>query len=260
MHVELGWPVFGGVGAERQDNIVARLSALAPSQRLIFTAHYDTKTDLFDHVVRTPIQLAGFPMAGLMFLAALLLLGQKKFRAGGKALERFAIAVASPAVLYGAAFSLAYAAGAVVPNRSPGAIDDGAACAVLLRAAAELKNGPPLAQTDIELIFFSGEELGAQGSRAYVASRFATRDPLSTFVLTLDPVGASDALAVTGTDTLLVRSYHPDAHIVSSLGSAVERVTGRPQLVTTRGDCLIRCPFIREGFRRRRLSVKSLPL
>ena len=70
LDVEFGLPLFGGRKAERQENIVACIPARSAKQRLIFTAHYDTKTDLFDHVVRTPIQVLGFPLCGLMIVAA----------------------------------------------------------------------------------------------------------------------------------------------------------------------------------------------
>src|SRR5262245_17879983 len=55
LDVEFGLPLFCGFCTQRQDNIVAHIPALSPRQRMIFTAHFDTKTDLFDHVVRAPI-------------------------------------------------------------------------------------------------------------------------------------------------------------------------------------------------------------
>ena len=64
LDVEFGVPLFGGFRGERQENIVAHIPARSPRQRLIFAAHYDTKTDLFDHIVRAPITAIASRCAG----------------------------------------------------------------------------------------------------------------------------------------------------------------------------------------------------
>jgi Zn-dependent M28 family amino/carboxypeptidase len=130
------------------------------------------------------------------------------------------------ALLYGSAFLLAFSAGALLRARSPGALDDGAACAVLVRAARELAQSPPLHQTDIEFILFSGEELGAEGSAQYVKSNFRERDTLPSYVVNLDPIGASARLAVLGKESRLLRAYPPDPRIVAGLQHVFREITG----------------------------------
>jgi hypothetical protein len=235
LDVEFSLPLFGGLRAERQENIVARIPARSAKQRLIFTAHYDTKTDLFDHVVRTPIQVLGFPLCGLMIVAAFTGLAAQKTSAIGKRAERLVNLVGKAALLYGPAFFAALSAGAVLTARSPGALDDGAACAVLVRAATELAKAPPLDQTDVEVILFSGEELGAEGSAQYVKARFPEHGMLPSYVINLDPIGASSRLAVTGDDRRLFRSYRPDPQIVAGLGSVFRQITNSPLNLTSRG-------------------------
>jgi len=235
LDVEFGLPLFGGLRAERQENIVARIPARSAKQRLIFTAHYDTKTDLFDHVVRTPIQALGFPLCGLMIVAAFTGLAAQKTSSIGKRAERLVNLVGKAALLYGPAFFAALSAGAVLTARSPGALDDGAACAVLVRAASELAKAPPLEQTDVEVILFSGEELGAEGSAQYVKVRFPKHGMLPSYVINLDPIGASSRLAVTGDDRRLFRSYRPDPQIVAGLGSVFRQITKAPLNLTSRG-------------------------
>jgi hypothetical protein len=163
--------VVVGLRPKLQENSVARIPARSAKQRLIFTAHYDTKTDLFDHVVRTPIQVLGFPLCGLMIVAAFTGLAAQKTSSIGKRAERLVNLVGKAALLYGPAFFAALSAGAVLTARSPGALDDGAACAVLVRAATELAKAPPLSRRTSRSLF-SGEELGAEGSAQYVKARF----------------------------------------------------------------------------------------
>ena len=109
----------------------------------------------------------------------------------------------------------------------------GAACAVLVGTVRELAQGLPLEQTDVEVILFSGEELGAEGSAQYVKSRFPERDMLRTYVVNLDPVGASSRLAVLGKEKRLLRAYPPDPRIVAGLGRAFSQMTGSSLRLTS---------------------------
>ena len=63
-------PIVSWIGATPQHHVVARLPAEQPAKRLILSAHYDTKTDLLDHVARAPIELLGLPVTALMIVAA----------------------------------------------------------------------------------------------------------------------------------------------------------------------------------------------
>jgi hypothetical protein len=55
---------------------------------------------------------------------------------------------------------------------SQGAVDDGAACAILLGLAEHYHHNPSaLQRTRLTVALFSGEEINMQGSRAYVQSR-----------------------------------------------------------------------------------------
>ncbi len=177
-------------------------------------------------MVRAPITAVAFPLCGLMIAAAFTGLTFRKIFRPSKAPERFANLVGVAALLYGFAFFLAFSAGAVLRARSPGALDDGAACAMLVRVARELAQGPPLEHTDVEVILFSGEELGAEGSAQYVKSKFPERDTLLSYVVNLDPVGASSRLAVLGKEKRLLRAYPPEPRIVAGLGRAFSQITG----------------------------------
>lgn len=236
--VEFHLPLSGGIGAEVQHNIVATLPAAAPRQRIILAAHYDTKTDLFDHVVRAPIQAAGLPLCVLMIVVAFALRSRR-----GRVTERLGKWTALAALAYGPLFFLAYSAGAWVPARSPGALDDGAACAVLVRTAGEFAQGPPLRQTELQVVFFSGEEIGTQGATDYVKRGLVRNDGLPVHVVNLDPVGASTRLAVLGADSSMLRSYPPDPRIVASLDAALHQVAGKSLTTTWHGGYTDSVPF-----------------
>ena len=168
--LEFHQPVFGWIGAQTQHHVLATLPARAPLQRLIFTAHYDTKTDLFDHIERAPVDFLGPPVVVLMLAGAV---AGMAFRRRKRRWLRVLVTVCAwSGAIYGSFFFLALSSGALIPNRSPGALDDGGACAVLVRLAEELAAAPPLERTDVEVLLLSAEEVGVQGSWMYATDRF----------------------------------------------------------------------------------------
>jgi len=226
--LELRLPVFGWVGAETQHHVIARLPARSPAQRLLLTAHYDTKTDLFDHAQRAPIDWLVGPVLLLMVFGALAASSAARLRRGRRGLRALGSVAAWSAALYGVLGFLALSAGVFVPQRSPGALDDGASCALLVRLASQLAEGPALARTEVEVILFSAEEVGVQGSWAYAAERFAQPPEFETFVVNLEGLGASADHGVLPAERFRLRSLPPDPRLVALLDAVHRERFGRP--------------------------------
>jgi hypothetical protein len=227
--LEHGAPVFGWIGAERQHHVLARLPAERPEQRLIFAAHYDTKTDLLDHVERAPVDLLGLPVVALMAAAALVGVTRPGRRRAGRWLRTAAL-VAAPA--YGTLGFLALSAGAFLPARSPGAVDDGGSCALLVRLAEALASAPPRQRTEVEVLLLSAEEVGVQGSRVYAAERFRVAPELPTALVNLEGLGAAPDLAVLGRETTTLRTFEPDPRLVTLLDAVHRERRGRGLYLT----------------------------
>jgi acetylornithine deacetylase/succinyl-diaminopimelate desuccinylase-like protein len=247
---QLEWqvPVFGWIGAEPQDHVLARRPALASEQRLIFAAHYDTKTDALDHVERAPVDLLALPVIPLMLVGALAAL--RAGRAPGRrsrGLARLATFAAWSGAVYGVATFTALSAGAFLPARSPGALDDGGSCAVLVRFAEALAARPPLARTDVEVLLLSAEEVGVQGSWAYAAQRFAEPPGIPTFVVNLEGLGASADLAVLGSERFTLRSFPPDARLVELLDERHRMLRAKPLARTGVGGATDARSFLAHG-------------
>jgi len=227
-------PVFGWIGAATQQHVVARVSpagSAAPAQRLLFTAHYDTKTDLLDHVERAPIDLLGAPILLFMVAGAICLRLAQRGARRSTMLQRVATAAAWTGALYGVALFLVLSAGAFVTARSPGALDDGAACAVLVQVAEALA-AQPLARTEVEIVLLSAEEVGVQGSREYANARFAEPPDLPTAVVNLEGIGAAADLALFRREAFVLRSYPPDPQLAALLDAVHREQRGRPLHVT----------------------------
>ncbi len=224
-------PLFGRIGAQTEYHVRAVVPAAHPEARLIFTAHYDSKTDLLDHVERAPVEAAGLPVVAAMIAGAFSASAAGRRGRRARFLRGFASFATWAALAYGVAGFAALSAGALVPERSPGALDDGASCAVLARLAADLAAAPPQ-RTDVEVILLAAEEVGVQGSYAYAAERFAGPPDLPTYVVNLEGLGESRHLAVLGGEAFTLRTFEPAPEVVALLDRVVLERTGEPLALT----------------------------
>ena len=230
--LELYWPVFGWIGAEQQHHVAVRLPAREASQRLVFTAHYDTKTDVLDHLERAPVDLLALPAIAVMLIGALAALWAPRVPARAPLLLRLSAFAGWTAAIFGAATFVTMSAGAFAPSRSPGALDNGASCAALVRLVELLAAGPPLERTDVEVVLLSAEEVGVQGSRQFAAERFASPPDLPTAVVNLEGVGGTDHLAVLGGERTFVRRFAPDPALVALMDRLHRERYGGPLEIT----------------------------
>jgi len=109
---------------------------------------------------------------------------------------------------------------------SRGAVDNGAACAILLGLAEQLSKRETLpSDTKITLALFTGEEVNMQGSRAFVKNRDW---PLSLAVLNLEIMGQDGAYIYWEEDGNAFRSLPTSKSINEMYASPVKQVTGAP--------------------------------
>lgn len=220
-------PIVGWIGAQPQVHVQATVPARQPLQHLILAAHYDSKTDLLDHVERAPVELLGVPVALVMIVAAALALRRMR-RGDGMATTRLSAVAAGLALINGLALFSTLTAGAFVRERSHGALDDGAACAMIVRLAQNLAAGPQLERTDVTVLLLSGEETGVYGSWVYAGRVFAEPPARPTAVINLEFLGATQDLGVFGREAFSLRSFEPDAALLDLLDEVHERRRGRP--------------------------------
>ena len=240
----LDWqlPLTPGLSIE-EDNILAVIPARSPDQRVILAAHYDTKTELTDHVIRLPVQLAGAALgifALLIPLAWSQPLGRRWLRPTSRV---FAIVT----VIYGVLFLTLFVGGSFRTERSSGALDNGAACAVLLRAATALAQGPVLERTEVVFVFLAAEEVGAQGSWSFVRDHLPNLPSLNTYVINFDPIGASEQLTVVHREAGILRGFQPAPAVVALLDSVHRQQTGWPIGHTSGGGLTDAFPFLASG-------------
>lgn len=230
VELEFDVPIFGWIGAREEHHVRAAFPVEEPQQRLLLSAHYDTKTDLLDHVQRAPVDFGTLPAVAVMVLGAGLF---TKLGHATPMRRRLSRGVGVFGGLYGFALFVTLSSGAFVRERSPGALDDGASCAVLARLAETLAAMPALERTHVDIVWFAAEEVGVQGSREFVAEFGPELEAPPTYVLNLEGIGASTEHAVLGGERSTLSAYEPDPRIVELLATLHRRRFGRPLIVTS---------------------------
>jgi hypothetical protein len=231
--VALNIPLVTWFGAKRGQNLLIEFHPPDARQEVIFSAHYDTKTELLDHRQRM-FFIRGLPF-GILLTLALGLLGP---------LDHYLLANNSPAAAWtyslGVLLSLpllflAWGLGLNLTlgrfrQPSQGAVDNGAACAILLGLAQCVQSGTlPLTQTCLTLTLFAGEELNMQGSQAYVKAR---EWPLPARALNLEVMAQDGDYVLWEQDGYSLKLWPCSSEVNQDISQAVQQVTGSaPRLV-----------------------------
>lgn len=191
-------------------NVVGRFAGAAGGPTLVFAAHYDTTTHFGDHFSWGRWGWRLGPATGLALGLPLLAWLLRRWR---REIPRALLAgLAGLALLPFAAMWWFHAAGPLLREPSPGALDNGGSLAALLGLAQRLEERPAAAPTTVVIVFLAAEEERGLGSWAYAATLAGTP---GLAVVNLEGIGASDELAVVLED-----------------GWATRRVSSPPGLVT----------------------------
>jgi len=208
-------------------NLVASFPAPHPGQEVILCAHLDSKTELLDHTQRMVLLRQSLPAMGLALACGVLTAVERLLPAGTAALtvRWLAFLAGLPVALYGLGMGANLVDGRFSRHPSTGAVDNGAAVAVLMVLARQLCQGNlHLGCTSVTLLFTVGEEAQMQGALAYVRDR---KDwPLPTCVVNLEVLGQNGGYWLWEEDGTVMLRMPVDPALNRALELAVEAVTG----------------------------------
>lgn len=176
LDVLLNRRIVTGVGSIQGENLIISLGDEQASREVYLTAHYDSKTEPLDH--RKRMFFVRNLRTGIVLTIAAGLIGPIEALLGtvfpfwSAVVYVLGIILTLPLLLLALGLGLNLSVGRLFPP-STGAVDNGAACAVLLGLADLIYNDasriPP--DTCIRIVLFGGEEVNMQGSRAHVRNR-----------------------------------------------------------------------------------------
>jgi hypothetical protein len=225
LDVAINLPLVTWPGAQTGENILIEFEPLEPQKEIIISAHYDSKTEVLDHHQRMfflkKLKI-GIVLTALLGTWGPILegLADSPWR---EAIFWVGVALTVPMLFLAWGFGLHLSLGRLL-EPSQGAVDNGAACAMLLGFAERIAAGKiPLRSRKITLALFTGEEVNMQGSRAYVNHR-QSRLPVAALNL--------EAMAQDGNTIFFERDGNvfnllPTSDMLNqAIITAVEQVTG----------------------------------
>ena len=222
-------PLVTWFGAATGQNLLIEFGPPAPRQEILLSAHYDTKTELLDHRQRM-FFVRNLPL-GILLTLALGLLGPLDHYLLTSSLPAAAwtyglgVLLSLPLLFLAWGLGLNLTLGRFRPP-SQGAVDNGAACAILLGLAQRVQSGAlSLKQTHLTLALFSGEEVNMQGSRAYVRGRDW---PLPAVALNLEVMAQDGEYVFWEQDGTSLKLVPTSPEVNHKLAQAVVETTGKP--------------------------------
>ena len=224
-HVPLvTWP-----GARTGQNLIIRLGPEDADREVVLSAHYDTKTELLDHRrrdfllrhLRTGMALT--LLVGLLEPARALLAPAHPLPAFW--LHILALVLALPMLALAWGLGLHLSLGRFV-TPSQGAVDNGAACVILLKLAERLARAPDaFDRTRVTIALFTGEEVDRQGSRAWVQDRTW---PLPVRAVNLELMAQNSDYVLWQRDGGVFHTLPASPELNRLLADAVTEITGKP--------------------------------
>ena len=226
-------PLVSRLKKKKGENIIIRFVPEKPKRELMFCAHYDSKTDVWDHVQRERVYrwlpanfLLGLGVCGWLFLT--------HFR---PALSSFtthivSLSAAGLVLFYFVLFFIAQGGYLLLPKnrQSRGAVDDAASVVSLLALAQRLTQKTiDIGDSAVTILLTSGEEVLLQGARAYARVRFCTHptgDTRPVSVINLEAAGQGGNLCHWRRYGLFMKHHRPDPNLVFRLNRVWEGLSG----------------------------------
>jgi hypothetical protein len=224
-------PVVTGIVKKTGQNIVVTYTVANPARELIFAAHYDSKTDFWDHIQRARIYRF-IPLAIVLGLAvAIFTFFTRRYAPLKKKGGTIAAGItAGLLVVYWGLVFLGFGGYIFIPadRQSFGTVDDGTSVAALLALAKDIRDGKvSLGNSNVTIVFTAGEEVTLQGAHWYVKERFggSWQPDLPTTLVNLELVGQNGPMVYWKRDGVFLKYYDADPELVDRLGAAWMRVS-----------------------------------
>jgi len=219
-------PLVTWVGKTTGQNILIEFDTPDPKYELVISAHYDSKTELLDHHVRAFFVRNlrfGIAMAVMLGIMSPLRLYIPTPWADWMHLTSIVLTIPLLFLVWGLGLNLSL--GRLRGEPSQGAVDNGAACAILLGLAQQVAGGQCTHEnTRLILALFGGEEVNMQGSRAYALGR---KWPLPAAALNLEIMGQNGDYVYWEMDGMSLKLFPTDKALNHTISESVASVVGR---------------------------------
>ncbi len=229
---EFSTPVVSPLVMKKGENIIMNFNAPGAVRELVFAAHYDSKTDFFDHIQRAKIYrwIPHFFALGVL-LSLWVFLAKKYTVLNNPGARRIFSIFPALFVVYWMLVGLAFGGFIFLSDLSPGAIDDGGSVASLMELAREIKSGKVKTEkSNITILLTAGEEVGLQGAGQYVKSFInngRTAKGLPVSLVNLELAGQNGNMIYWRGDGVFLKFHKADSGLIERLNGVWKRISGK---------------------------------
>ncbi len=183
------------------ENIIIEFKTPDSQQEVIFAAHFDSKTDMLDHIQRSVfVKLLPFMLLLGIIISLLTFPGNRLKLFNNKLFRFISLLGALGLVIYSLTVFL-WLGGYIFidkKDQSLGAVDDGASVVALLNLAKNISQAKIyIGLSDVTILLMDGEEVGYQGAYFYVNQRFKKskiKETKPVYLINLELVGQSGTI------------------------------------------------------------------
>ena len=232
LEFELFIPVVTALVTKGGENIIVNFAVPNPARELVFAAHYDSKTDFWDHIQRSKIY-AFIPLAVIIGLAvAIFTFFTRRYAAlRKKAVAAVTLVLAGAVVAYWCLVFLGFGGYIFIPvdRQSFGSVDDGGSVTALLALSKDIHDGKvDTGNSNITIVLTSGEEVSLQGAHAYILERFGKgqKPAVPISMVNVELAGQNGPMVYWKKDGQFLIFYNADASLAEQLGAAWKDVAG----------------------------------
>jgi hypothetical protein len=233
LEFELFVPVVTALVTKGGENIIVNFTVPDPARELVFAAHYDSKTDFWDHIQRSKIY-AFIPLAVIIGLAvSIFIFFVKRYAAlRKKAVTAVTLVLAAAVAVYWGLIFLGFGGYIFIPpdRQSFGSVDNGGSVVALLALSKDIHDGKvDMGNSNITIVLTSGEEVSLQGSHAYILERFGkgNKPAIPISPVNLELAGQNGTMVYWKKDGQFLIFYTADAGLADRLGAAWKEVAGK---------------------------------
>ncbi|TAL35238.1 MAG: M20/M25/M40 family metallo-hydrolase [Spirochaetes bacterium] len=234
IELELFTPVVSWVAEKPGKNIIVEFKSAHPERELVFMAHYDSKSDFWDHEERARV----YRFLPLFFVLAIALAlwtfaARRSEKLGSGVPRAIAVGLAACHVLYFCLVALGFGGFIFVrdAHTSPGTADNATSVTALMALAKDLRGGKlDIGTSNVTILFTAGEEVNLQGADYFLKQRAKGAPgmkPAPMSVINLELAGQVGDFCYAVRDGVFLKYYTPDPVLVAKAGAAWTSVSGR---------------------------------
>jgi acetylornithine deacetylase/succinyl-diaminopimelate desuccinylase-like protein len=227
-------PVTSWLVQKKGENIIMHFPSSSAVRELIFCAHYDSKTDFWDHIQRARLyQFIPAAIVMSILLALWTFFVRQKGVLAKKISRIITLTLAGIFVLYIGLLALGFGGFVFVPerNQSYGAVDNGGSVVSLLALARDINDKKiDRGSSSVTILLTAGEEVNLQGAHQYVREFInidSRKEKIPRYCVNLELAGQKGNLFYARKIGVFLKFYAASPELVSRMESSWRSVTGR---------------------------------